>query len=337
MRVLIFNCKDFERPELLKANNNVHQLSLVSEPLNETTALLAKGYEVVVIATGDDASAPVIQQLHRMGVHYIAIRATGFDNIDINKAGESGIAVANVPGYSSHAVAEHSIALILALNRKIPLSQLQVHSNNFSVNNLFGFELYGKTVGIIGTGKIGRAAAAILHGFGCILLGYDIIEDRDLTEKYHLRYVDLATLCRNSDIISLYISLGAPTRNLVNKNLLDQMKPGAMLINTARGGLINTRDVMESLKTGHLGYLGMDVYENEKDLFFYDRSAGPVRDELLKELLSFPNVLITPHQGFATREALETMAVTTFYNINCWAGRKPTENELTHINTHQWF
>jgi len=253
----------------------------------------------------------------------------GYDNIDINKAEELGIAVANVPEYSPYSVAEHSVALMLALNHKIIIAHNQVQHHNFTVGKLVGFDLHGKTVGIIGTGKIGSVAAAILHGFGCNLLGYDIEERKELTEKYKLRYVDLTTLWRTSDIITLYTPLNTATKYLINKESIGEMKQDVMLINTARGAVMNTQHVIEALERGKIGYLGTDVYEKEKGIFFYDHSKNPIQDEILKKLMSYPNVIVSPHQAYATKEALSNIADTTFYNIDCWAQDNPTENELT--------
>ena len=328
MKVIIYSIKDFERSYLVQANRMNHELTLVEEALNERTANLAQGHEAVSIFTGDDASTAVIEKLHIAGVKYIAVRAVGYDNVDLKKAKELEIAVANVPEYSPYSVAEHSVALILALNRKINLAHRQVHHHDFTVGKLVGFDLHGKTVGIIGTGKIGSVAAFILHGFGCNLLGYDIVESKELTEKYKLRYVDLTTLCRSSDIITLYTPLNTATKYLINQDIIGEMKQGVMLINTARGGVMNTQHVIEALESGKIGCLGTDVYEKEKGIFFYDYSKNRVQDEMLKKLMSFPNVIITPHQAFATHEALSNIADTTFYNLDCWAQHKLTENEV---------
>ena len=217
---------------------------------------------------------------------------------------------------------------MLALNRKLILTDKQVHHYNFTVGNLVGFDLHQKTLGIIGTGRTGSVVAKILHGFGCRLLGYDIKENKELSEKYNLEYVDLKTLCRSSDILTLHTPLNTATKYLINKEMLDEMKLGVMLINTARGAVINTEHVIEALENGKIGYLGMDVYEKEKGIFFYDYSKNKITDEMLKKLMSYPNVIITPHQAFATNEALSNIADTTFYNIDCWANNKNSDNEL---------
>ena len=330
MKIIIYSIKDFERSYLLNANKMNHELTCVEEALIPDTAALAKGHEAVVVFTGDDVSTAVIEKLHEAGIKYIAIRAVGYDNVDIKTANELGIKCANVPEYSPYSIAEHAVALMLALNRKLILAGKQVHQHNFTVGNLVGFDLHQKTVGIVGTGKIGSIAAKILHGFGCNLLGYDIAENKELTEKYNLQYVDLKKLCSSSDIITLHTPLNTVTKYLINKEKLDVMKPGVMLINTARGAVINTEHVIEALDNGKIGYLGLDVYEKEKGIFFYDYSKNKVKDDVLKKLMSYPNVIITPHQAFATNEALLNIADTTFYNLNKWANNKASENELVY-------
>jgi D-lactate dehydrogenase len=329
MKTIMYSIQDFERSYLLQANREHHELTLLEEALDEGTAAYAHKHEAAVIFTGDDASAEVLQKLHNAGVKYLAIRAVGYDNIDLKKATALGIAVANVPEYSPYAIAEHSIALMLALNRKLILANSQVHHHNFKVGKLVGFDLNKKTVGIVGTGRIGSIMARILHGFGCRLLGYDTKEKKALSKYFDLQYVDLKTLCKESDIISLHTPLNTATKYLINKALIDEMKPAVMLINTARGAVRNTADVIDALETGKIGYLGTDVYEKEKGIFFYDYSKNPIKDKMLKKLMSFPNVIVTPHQAFATQEALTNIADTTFYNLNCWAKSQQTENELT--------
>ena len=328
MKTIIYSIKDFERSWLLKANKMNHELTLVEEPLIADTVALANGHEAVVVFTGDDVSTTVVEKLHDAGIKYIAIRAVGYDNVDIKTANDLGIKCANVPEYSPYAIAEHAVALMLALNRKLILADKQVHHHNFTVGNLVGFDLHQKTVGIVGAGRIGSIAAKILHGFGCNLLGYDIAENKELTEKYNLRYVDLKALCSSSDIITLHTPLNTATKYLINKEMLDAMKPSVMLINTARGSVINTEHVMEAIDSGKVGYLGMDVYEREKGVFFYDYSKNKVKDDVLKKLMSYPNVIITPHQAFATNEALSNIADTTFYNLDKWAQNQNSENEL---------
>ena len=227
--------------------------------------------------------------MKKAGVRFIAIRAAGYDNIDLDAANENDISVANVPGYSPYAIAEHAVSLILALNRKTVLATTQVRQHNFSLDKLVGFDLQGKTVGIIGAGRIGSVLAKIMHGFGCRLLAYDMTKNQQLISKYDVHYVELHTLCSQSDIISIHTPLNKGTRYLINKTQISRMKHGAMLINTARGAVVKTEDVLFGLETGQIGYYGMDVYEKEKDIFFFDHSSNHyLNDPLLQKLLTMP-------------------------------------------------
>jgi len=329
MKILFYSTKDFEQPYLDAANGGQEKVEFIKEALSLQTADKAKGFDTVSIFAGDDASSAVLEELYKNGVRFIAIRAAGYDNVDIKKATESGIVIANVPEYSPYAIAEHTVALILALNRKIITADKQVHHQNFTTGNLVGFDLHGKTVGIIGVGKIGSAFVKIIHGFGCRLLGYDIRENKMLTESFGLEYVDLPALCREANIISIHTCLTPQTKYLLNRKLIGLMQRGVMLINTSRGGCVNTADVIEGLENGHISYYGTDVYENERGIFFYDYSGKELKDEMLKKLLTMPNVLITPHQAFATQEALTNIAGTTFYNIDCWKKNQRSKNELS--------
>lgn len=329
MKTLYFSMKDFERDLISAANINKLNIQFTGDALSAGTVMQAKGFDAVSIFAGDDASAPVIEQLQKLSVKYIAIRSAGYDNTDIVMAKKLGIKVANVPEYSPYAIAEHSVALMLALNRKIVCADKQVHLHNFKMNNLIGFDMHKKTVGIIGTGRTGRVAVKILHGFGCKILANDIQPDAELEQKYGLTYTSLETVCSSSDIISLYIPLDEKTRHLVDDRLIKKMKRSVMLINIARGAVVNTADVIANLRTGQIGFYGADVYEKEKGVFFYDHSPGKIQDEMLLQLLDMPNVLITPHQAFATNEALQNIADSTLYNLNCWFNNKKPVNELT--------
>jgi D-lactate dehydrogenase len=329
MKILFYSTKDFEQPYLETSNYRKDEIVFINEPLCLQTADKAKGFDAVSIFTGDDASSVVLEALDKNGVRFIAIRAAGYDNVDLKKATELGIGVANVPEYSPYAIAEHAAALILTLNRKIITADKQVHQQNFTTSNLVGFDLNRKTVGIIGVGKIGSVFAKIMHGFGCRLLGYDIRENRRLEEKYGLQYVDLPALCREANIISIHTCLTPGTKHMINKKLIRQMQRGVMLINTSRGGCVNTADVIEGLENGHIGYYGADVYENERGIFFYDHTGKELSDPMLKKLLSMPDVLITPHQAFVTQEALLNIATATFDNIDCWKNNQRSRKELT--------
>jgi D-lactate dehydrogenase len=331
MKILFYSTKSYEQPYLETANKQHAEIVFLKKSLSVETAHLAVGFEMVSIFTGDDASAEVIEILHNNAVKYITTRAAGYDNIDIDKANEYGIIVTNVPAYSPYAIAEHTVALILALNRKIITAYKQVQQQNFATDKLIGFDLHGKTVGIIGVGIIGSVLVKIMHGFGCKILGCDLVENNLLKAQYGLEYTDKETLCARADIISIHTPLTPDTKCLINKKLISIMKPGTMLINTGRGGCVNTVDVMEGLENGQIGYYGADVYEKERGVFFCDCTGMEMKDDMLKKLLAMPNVLITPHQAFATVQALTNIADTTFYNIDCMLKNKRSKNILTSI------
>ncbi len=330
MKTLFYSTKAYEQPYLEAANKIAADITFLRKDLNIQNAHLANGFDIVSIFTGDDANGEVLDCLHKLGVRFIATRAAGHDNIDIEKANELGIAVSNVPAYSPYAIAEHVVALIQALNRKIVTAYNQGQQQNFTTDKLIGFDLHGKTVGIIGVGIIGSVLVKIMHGFGCKILCCDLKENNLLKEKFGVEYTDKETLCATADIISIHTSFTPETKYLINKKLIDKMKPGTMLINTGRGGCVNTADVLEGLENGQIGYFGADVYENERGIFFCDLTGKEMKDELLKKLLAMPNVLITPHQAFATVQALTNIADTTFYNIDCAQSETPCKNLLTH-------
>jgi D-lactate dehydrogenase len=283
----------------------------------------------VAIFVSDDASAPVLEQLAALGVRYLLVRAAGYDQVDLPTAHRLGLRVANVPRYSPFAIAEHALALILALNRHLHRADAQLRQADFRLDELVGFDLHGKTVGIIGCGTIGGTMAGLLHGFGCRLLGTDLVEDASLGQRYGLEYVSLDTLCELSDVITVHAPLTPATHYLLDAAQLARMKRGVMLINTSRGGLLDTRAALAALETGQLGYLGLDVYEHEKGLFFSDHSQAPPQDDLLTRLLARPNVLITGHQGFLTREALGNIATSAITTLDLWLAGQPAPNELT--------
>ena len=332
MNVLIYSAKDFEIPYLEAANKKKHKLTFTKEALTSKTAMLAVGFDAISIFSADEAWVITIEKLKDFGVKYITLRSAGYDNVNLRAASRLDIRVANVPAYSPYAIAEHAVALLLALNRKLIASNFRVRHYNFNLNNLVGFDLNNKTVGIIGTGKIGAVMSKIMHGFGCKLLGYDIEENSDLKAHYGLEYTTLETLCNKADVISLHVPLTTETHQLIDEDLIYEMKDGVILINTARGAVINTEAVIEGLKRGKIGALGIDVYENEKGLFFKDRSQHLINDDMLLKLNAFPNVLITGHHAFLTDEALSNIADTTIYNLDCWDSGEETDNELTDIN-----
>ncbi|CAG2533131.1 D-lactate dehydrogenase [Maribacter dokdonensis] len=329
MKTTIFSTHKFEEPYLVKANNGKHQLKLLESRLTEETAILATGSKTVSLFTGDDASANVLEKLNAIGIQNIALRSAGFNHVDLKKASELGIKVARIPAYSPYAIAEHTMALILALNRKLIKAHNRVRDQNFSLNGLTGFDLNGKTVGVIGTGKIGSVLVKILHGFGCKILAQDVIEDQNLINSYNVIYTNCETICKQSDIISLHVPLTATTKHLIDKEHIALMKPGVMLINTSRGGLVDTKAVIEGLKTKKIGYFGIDVYEEEEGLFFEDHSDDILQDDVIARLMTFNNVFITSHQAFLTDTALSNIAETTIYNIDCFENGKVSGNEVS--------
>lgn len=318
MKVTVFSSKPFEREFLTRYNEKDHSLIFLEERLSKDTFALAEGCSTIVLFTNDNADADVLEKLHTIGVSNIALRSAGYDHVDLKKAKELNIKVSYVPDYSPYSIAEHSIALILAMNRKLKQAQRNIENHDFRLDGLIGFDLNGKTVGIIGTGKIGGIVAKILHGFGCTLLGYDVQQDLDLEEKYGLEYVPLNDLCRKSDIVTIHCPLNEQTRYMIDKERFGMMKKGVMIQNSARGPIINTLDLIEGLKSEHIGYAGLDVYEKEKGLFFYNHSDKVLQDDIFARLLTFKNVLITSHQAFLTQEALSNIAEATLYNIDCF-------------------
>ncbi len=327
-KILCVDAKPYEKGFLEQANR-AYQFQIKFHPhrLNLETANLAEGYEVICAFVNDDLSAPVIEKLHSNKVKLIAMRCTGYNNVDLNAA-KGKIRVVNVPNYSPYAVAEHAVGLILSLSRKYPLASRRVTEHNFSLEGLVGFTINGKTVGVIGAGNIGRTTAQILRGFGANVLIYDTIIDEAFANRIGASYCPLETLLKESDIISLHCPLTPQTSHMINRSTLSQMKNGAILINTSRGGLIQTQDLIEALKTHQVAYAGLDVYENEAPYFFEDWSHQPLHDEQLGSLIQMPNVQITPHQGFLTKETLEQIARTTFENIAAFVGGKPLAHEL---------
>ena len=295
--------------------------------LEASTASYARGADVICAFVNDDLSRPVIEKLSEIGIKMIALRCAGFNNVDLDAAKAHGIPVYRVPEYSPQAVAEHAVALILTLNRKIHKAYNRIRDGNFSLSRLTGFNLHGKTVGVLGTGKIGRVFAGLMYGFGCRILLYDKFPDMNIEEKGY-KYVDLSTLLKESDIVSLHVPLMPETAHIINRETLKMMKDNAMLINTSRGGLINTEHAIEALRSKKLGYLGIDVYEQEEGVFFHNRQEEIIDDDTLGLLTSFPNVLITAHQAFFTREALDEITKTTLQNIQDFAEGTPSDNRI---------
>jgi D-lactate dehydrogenase len=305
-----------------------YDLKYFKPRLNQETVALAKGFPVVCSFANDQLNAAVLEQLKLGGTSFIALRSTGFNHVDIATATDLGIKVARVPNYSPHSVAEHAVALILALDRKICRAHNRVRDLNFSLDGLVGFDLYGKTVGVIGTGKIGSVFAKIMTGFGCRVLLFDQYPNRALETKLNCHYVSLEVLLQQADIISLHIPLTVSSRHLIDAKAFEKMKPGVMIINTGRGGLIETKPLINALKSGHVKAAGLDVYEEEEGVFSQDLSDQGLQDDILARLMTFPNVIITAHQAFLTQEALNDIVTTTFENIDAYAKGMPLINEV---------
>ena len=317
MRVAVFSTKPYDATYLEQANGRAHELVFFDARLSPEAAQLASGAEAVCPFVNDDLGAEVISDLADAGVKLIALRSAGFNHVDLAAAEAAGIAVGRVPAYSPHAVAEHTVALILTLNRKTHRAYNRVREGNFALDGLLGFDLHGKTVSIVGTGKIGEVVARILHGFGCTLLAHDPVENPACT-ALGVRYVARDELFAASDVITLQCPLTPETHHLIGAAALAKMKRGVMLINTSRGAVVDTRALIQGLKSGAVGSVGLDVYEEEAGLFFQDLSSKFIPDDVFARLLTFPNVLITGHQAFFTEEALTAIAETTIANITAF-------------------
>lgn len=318
MDVTVFSTRSYDREFLDLANatsGSRHALRYLEASLSEQTAALAEGADAICVFVNDCLDRGVLETLHRQGVRLIALRSAGFNHVDLEAAETLGIAIARVPAYSPEAIAEHTIALILSLNRKLHRAYGRVREGNFALDGLLGFNLGMRTVGLVGTGRIGAVVARILRGFGCEILAFDPFPDGRLREL-GVQYTPFAELLERSEIISIHCPLTPATLHLFDTKTLRMMKNGAMLINTSRGAVVNTRAVIAGLKSGKIGALGLDVYEEEGDLFFRDLSETMLQDDVFARLLTFPNVLITGHQGFFTREALIAIAETTLLNLS---------------------
>lgn len=333
MKIAVYSSKPYEKPFIDAANADGagagHELIYLDARLSPTTTDLARGVPVVSIFVGDDASAPVLRALHAGGTRLLALRSAGFNHVDVAEAERLGLAVARVPAYSPYAVAEHAVGLMLTLNRKFHRAYARVREQNFALDGLMGFDMHGKTAGVVGTGKIGEATCAILRGFGCRVLAFDPVKNPACVAM-GVEYVPLERLYAASDIVTLHCPLTPQTKHLVNAAALAAMKPGVMLINTSRGAVVDSRALIAALKRGHVGSVGLDVYEEEGDLFFKDLSDQVVHDDVFVRLMTFPSVLITAHQGFFTREACEAIARTTIDNATGHArGAVPPANLVT--------
>lgn len=315
MRIAVFSTKPYDRTYFEPAAQRLgHELTFFELHLTAETAKLAEGFPAVCAFVNDTLDASALNKLNAGGVRFVALRCAGFNNVDLAAAAAAGIQVVRVPAYSPYAVAEHTVGLMLTLNRHIHRAWMRVREGNFALAGLVGFDLHGSTVGIVGTGEIGCVVARILNGFGCKLLAYDVRPNPEC-EKLGARYVSLDELFVNAEIITLHCPLLPSTKYLINAAAIAKMKPGVMIINTSRGAVIDTRAVVEGLKTGQIGYLGLDVYEEEGEFFFEDLSSTLIADDVLARLLTFPNVVVTGHQAFLTRNALERIAETTLENL----------------------
>ncbi|MDB5135008.1 MAG: 2-hydroxyacid dehydrogenase [Mucilaginibacter sp.] len=319
MKAVAYSIKPFEREFLAKANQKKHDITLISNALSPDTAVYAEGKEAVIVSTNDGVSAFVIEKLAALGIKYIATRSVGTNHIDKESAASHCIKLANVPYYPPQAIAEHAVALAFALNRQLPKADRHAHHFDFRNDDLIGFNFTGKTVGIIGLGDTGKAAAQLFSGLGCRVVGYDQFFPEDLKG---VTSETLPDLLAQSDIISLHLPLTASTTHLINKGTIGMMKDGVMLINTSGAAVIKTTDVRDALKTGKIGYLGLDAYEFEEGLFFESHEDDLVKDELLKELMKHPNVLITPHQAYLTKEALQEISNQTIKSLDQWQTSK---------------
>ena len=324
MNVAIFSAKKYDREFVSAANASRHELRFFEPHLNEETVALATGFDAICVFVNDQVNAAVIAKLRSLGVQLIALRCAGYNNVDLSAATKHGITVARVPAYSPYAVAEHTIALMLALNRKVHRAYNRVREGNFAVDGLVGFDMHGKTVGVIGTGQIGTVVAQILSGFGCPTRAFDPFPSATC-RSIGVRYVELNDLLAQSDVISLHCPLTPENKYMISEAAIAIMKNGVMLINTSRGALLDTVAIIDGLKSGKIGYLGLDVYEEEEEIFFEDRSGLILGDDVFARLLTFPNVIITGHQAFFTREALLNIAATTIENITKFENNQPLE------------
>lgn len=330
VKIAFFDAKPYDIESFDEANRDLgFKITYFKNHLTPETASLTQGFQAVCVFVNDSVDETVIKTLVGNRIQLIAIRAAGYNNVDLKTVFQK-IHVARVPAYSPHAVAEHAVALMLALNRKIHRAYYRTRDNNFTLNGLLGFDMRGKTAGIIGTGKIGKVAIEILRGFGMRVLAYDAFPDKEYQKKSGLEYVALDKLYKESDIVSLHCPLTKETYHLINDASIAQMKRGVMIINTGRGMLIDSKALIQGLKTGQVGFAGLDVYEEESDYFFEDFSNKIITDDVLARLLSFNNVVVTSHQGFFTREALQNIAQTTLGNIREFFADRKLSNEICY-------
>jgi len=328
MKIAFFSSQPYDEQFFIQHNaTEGHELTFFPAQLNNLTAHLTQGYEAVCVFVNDVLNEEVIKIVAGHGIKVIALRCAGFNNVDLKAAATAGIKVVRVPAYSPHAVAEHAVALLLTLNRKTHKAYNRVRESDFSLNGLMGFDLYKKKVGVIGTGEIGRAFLNIMLGFGCEVLAYDPFPNKEVEAK-GVKYYSLQEVLAQADILSLHCPLTESTRYLISEQSLAKMKQGVYIINTGRGALINSKDTIAGLKSGRIGGLAMDVYEQEDKLFFHDLSGQIIMDDVISRLLTFPNVIITGHQGFFTSEALTQIALVTLANLKAFKNGEILKNEV---------
>ncbi len=330
LKICFFGSHPYDEESFEEANKDYgYDVVFYKGNLNKNNIVLAKDADAVCVFVNDTVDREVIQQLAEFKVKIIALRCAGFNNVDLEAAAEFGIKVVRVPAYSPYAIAEHTVALMLALNRRIPRATWRTRDGNFSLHGLLGFDMHGKTAGIIGTGRIAKILIQILKGFGVEILAYDLYPDHKFAEEHHIKYVTLDELYKNSDIISLHCPLTDDTKYLINDYSISKMKKGVMIINTGRGLLINTNALIAGLKSKKVGWAGLDVYEEEGNYFYLDKSESIIDDDVLARLLSFNNVIVTSHQAFFTREALSNISHTTLTNIKDFFEKNELQNEVT--------
>ncbi len=328
MKIAMFSTKSYDVTSFDRANRALgHEITYFEPRLLETTVSLAAGFGGVCAFVNDHLNAAVLEQLVAGGTRLIALRSAGFNHVDLEAADALGLTVARVPAYSPHAVAEHAVAMILSLNRKLARAHHRVREGNFSLEGLLGFDMNGKTVGVVGTGKIGRIFVGIVRGFGCRVLAYDPFPHPEVEAIG--AYVPLTTLLAESDVVSLHCPLTPETHHLIDADAVERMKPGTMLVNTSRGALVDTLAVIDGLKSGRIGHLGLDVYEEEENLFFQDLSDRVIQDDVFSRLLTFPNVLVTGHQAYFTAEAVTAIAETTLANATAFERGTGTIHRVT--------
>ena len=330
MKVAFFSTKSYDRQSFdLLSNIHSHEITYFEPKLDSNTVALAQDFDAICTFVNDYLDEQVLVKLSNMGINNIVLRCAGYNQVDLKKAGELRLKICRVPAYSPEAVAEHALALLMTLSRKTHKAYNRVRENNYSIEGLTGFNIYGKTAGVIGTGAIGKAFCKIMLGMGCRVLAYDISENKDL-KNLGIAYLPLNDLLSQSDIISLHCPLTPDTFHLINQKTLLQMKDGVVLINTSRGALIDSQEVINALKSRKVGNLGIDVYEQEEDLFFQNRSEEILQDEQIARLMTFPNVLITGHQAFLTNEALMHISETTILNLDELEKGRELTNEVKY-------